>query len=122
MVKQQPRFCSRTSSAISRASSLSGTLIPPVAIGISVLPPKGGPVDAVSVGRLAIAEPPIFITRTIRYSGCTQRCENPNVQYNADLVNPSSGKINLEKLKSRKQSDLFSIAKILFLLLGGHAN
>jgi hypothetical protein len=101
---------------------LSGTLIPPVAIGISVLPPKGVPVDVVSVGRLAIAEPPIFITRTIRYSGCTQRCENPNVQYNADLVNPSSGKINLEKLKSRKQSDLFSLAKILFLLFGGYAN
>jgi hypothetical protein len=39
---------------ISRASSLSGTLIPPIAIGISVLSPNGAPGDVASVGSLAM--------------------------------------------------------------------
>jgi hypothetical protein len=41
---------------------LSGTLIPPIVIGISLLPPNGVSADAVSVGRWAMMNL-LFIAR-----------------------------------------------------------
>jgi hypothetical protein len=80
------------------------------------------PVDVVSVGRLAMLNLLFLSPERFGIRAVPKGAKIPTLQYNADLVNPSSGKINLGKLKSRKQSDLFSLAKILFLLFGGYAN
>jgi len=85
---------SRTSCAISRASMLSGTLIPPIAIGISVLPPNGGAVrrgECLAVGH---GEPPILSPERFGIRAAPTGAKSLTQQYGADLLNRSGGKIN----------------------------